>query len=93
MPNITLAAPIARWLRQPGRETTFPVSGATVREALESLFSLAPTLRGYLLDDQGGLRHHVAAFIDNVVVTDKQALATPVAPHSEIYLVQALSGG
>ena len=32
------------------------VSGETVREALDQVFSSNPRLRGYVLDDQGGVR-------------------------------------
>ncbi|MFO0878949.1 MAG: MoaD/ThiS family protein [Gemmataceae bacterium] len=94
VPKIVLAVPLARWLpAAPRSEAAFVVHGATVREALEDLWRQAPTLRGYVLDDQQALRHHVAAFVDGVVVRDKQTLALPVDPGAEIYLVQALSGG
>lgn len=92
MPTITLAAPIARYLPATG-ERAFPVTGATVREALEALFTQAPQVRGYVLDDQGALRHHVAAFVNGVAVRDKALLNQPVPPDGEVYLVQALSGG
>lgn len=94
MPKLVLAAPLARYLpAAPPGEKAFVVAGSTVREAIDDFLRLHPTLRGYLLDDQGALRHHVAAFVDNVVVRDKQTLAAPVAPAGEVYLVQALSGG
>ena len=93
MPRVTLAAPIARWLPSPTGEKSFVVMGATVREALEALLVDLPSLRGYILDDQGALRHHVAAFVDGVVVRDKRTLAEAVSPEGEVYLVQALSGG
>ena len=93
MPTVTLAAPIARWLDAGPGSKSFRVQGATVREAVESLLAQAPILRGYLLDDQGALRHHVAAFVDGDVVRDKQSLSEPVPAAGEIYLVQALSGG
>ena len=93
MPKVVLAAPIARWLPSPAGEKSFVVTGTTVREALESLLVDLPRLRGYILDDQGALRHHVAAFIDGVVVRDKRTLAEAVSPEGEVYLVQALSGG
>lgn len=94
MPTIVLAGPIARWLPSPPRgEASFAVAGSTVREALEHLLREVPTLRSYVLDDQGALRHHVAAFVNGVVVRDKQSLAEPVPAGGEIYLVQALSGG
>jgi hypothetical protein len=71
----------------------FDLPGATVRETLESLFAQRPNLRGYLLDDQGALRHHVAAFVNGAVVLDKASLATPVPPDGEVFIAQALSGG
>ena len=93
MPSVTLAAPLARWLDDGPGSKTFSVAGSTVREAVESLLAQVPRLRGYVLDDQGALRHHVAAFVDGVVVRDKQSLSEPIAPGGELYLVQALSGG
>ncbi|MGU1586179.1 MoaD/ThiS family protein, partial [Pseudomonas aeruginosa] len=52
-----------------------------------------PRLRGYLLDDQGSLRRHVARFVDGVQVRDRRGLGDPLQDDSEIYVVQALSGG
>lgn len=96
MPHVVLAAPIARQipgLVRQGGEAVFSVPGATVRETLEAALAQAPLLRGYLLDDQGALRHHVAAFVNGVVVRDKRLLDDPVPSDGEVYLVQALSGG
>lgn len=94
MPRVVLAAPLARWLPRPTPgEAAFAVAGATVRAALDDLFRQVPTLRGYVLDDQGTLRHHVAAFVDGSVVRDKATLNAAVPPEGEIYLMQALSGG
>jgi molybdopterin converting factor small subunit len=94
MPTVVLAAPLAARLPSALQgETTFAVTGPTVRAALDDLFARVPELRGYVLDDQGALRHHVAAFVDGVVVQDKRTLAQPVGPDAEIYLMQALSGG
>jgi hypothetical protein len=50
-------------------------------------------LRGYLLDDQGGLRRHVTVFIDGLRLRDRRGLGDVVADDSEVYVVQALSGG
>ncbi len=94
MPRVVLAAAVTRWLSPPRPgETAFAVTGSTVRQALDDLFRQVPQLRGYLLDDQGALRHHVAAFVNGVVVRDKQSLAEAVPADGEVYLVQALSGG
>lgn len=94
VPKIVLAAPLARWLpNHKSGEQSVRVTGLTVREAIDEMLRSHPTLRGYLLDDQGTLRHHVAAFVNGVVVCDKLRLSEPVAPDGEIFLAQALSGG
>jgi len=94
VPRVTLAAPLVRLLPgSPPGERTFVVAGATVREALDAVLAEAPVLRGYLLDERGALRHHVAAFVDGVVVRDKAGLGEAVGPDGEVFLVPALSGG
>ena len=69
------------------------VEAATVQAALEAVFVEQPRLRGYLLDDQGRVRQHVAIFVDGQQIRDREQLSDPVAASSEIYVVQALSGG
>lgn len=97
MPTVVIAPSLARWLTPtptPGAgEKAVVVSGATVREALDAVFAQYPTLRGYVTDERGALRHHVVAFVNGTAVQDKATLAEPVAADGEIYLFQALSGG
>ena len=50
-------------------------------------------MRSYILDAQGRLRKHVAVFIDGELLTDKRDLGRSIPPNSEIYVMQALSGG
>ena len=69
------------------------VPGGTLRSVLEALFAGNERLRSYLLDDQGGLRPHVAVFVDNRRVRDRRQLDEPVGAESEIYVRHALSGG
>ncbi len=68
------------------------VEAATVRDALEQVFSREPRLRGYLLDDQGLLRKHMAVFVNGYAVKDRRRLEDPVTD-GEIAVIQALSGG
>ena len=69
------------------------VEGATVAEALHAVFADLPALRGYVLDDQGAVRTHVVIFVDGTSVRDRKQLSDPVRPESEIFVMQALSGG
>lgn len=76
------------------RETpTLMAAGATVRQVVEEGLAQDPLLRSYVLDEQGRLRKHVNIFVDGAMVTDRIGLSDPVAPGSEIYIMQALSGG
>lgn len=69
------------------------VSGDSVRALLEAFFADHPTVRGYLLDDQGALRAHLVIFVDGRQIRDRERLSDPVADTSEVYVLQALSGG
>ncbi|MGN6110076.1 MAG: MoaD/ThiS family protein [Kofleriaceae bacterium] len=69
------------------------VEGATVRVVLDAVFAANPRLRGYVLDDQGGLRRHMMVFVDGQQIDDRERLSDPVGAASEIYVMQALSGG
>lgn len=72
---------------------TKQAAGTTVREVLDAVFAEHPRLRGYILDDQAGLRQHVAIFVDDVSLRDRDQLTDRVTPDSHIYVLQALSGG
>lgn len=89
MPRIVFAPAIQRHVAMPALD----VGAATVAAALQAAFAREPRLRGYLLDDQGSLRRHVALFVDGVQVRDRRGLGDPLQDDSEIYVVQALSGG
>jgi hypothetical protein len=67
--------------------------GATVREVLDTVFAGNGHLRSYILDDQAGLRKHMAIIVDGVPVRDRIGLSDAVSETSKIYVLQALSGG
>ena len=89
MARVTFTPNLRRHLRAPEAV----VGGATVRDALAEVFREHPALRGYLLDDQGRLRQHVVVFVDGERVRDRAGLGDPVGPASELFVLQALSGG
>lgn len=95
MPTIVLAPALARWLTAAGGgDMRVEVEATTLHEALDAAFARHPALRGYVVDEQGQLRHHVAVFVDGQALRDKSAArVTPLQARSEIYLLQALSGG
>ncbi len=72
---------------------TVEVSGDTVRDVLERVFDDNPRLRGYVLDERGVLRKHMVVFVDGRQITDRNELSDRVEAGSELYVMQALSGG
>ena len=67
--------------------------GHTVRDVLDAVFAENPQARGYVLDDQGALRRHMAIFVDGALIKDRTRLSDPVTASSTISIFQALSGG
>lgn len=65
----------------------------SLSDLLAQLEKKYPGLRAYVLDEQGRLRRHVNIFIDGELIADRDALTDPFRPDSEIYIMQALSGG
>jgi molybdopterin synthase sulfur carrier subunit len=72
---------------------TETVSARTVREVVENVFHTNQRARGYVLDDQGGLRKHMIIFINGTPIRDRAALSDEVPDGAEVHVMQALSGG
>lgn len=67
--------------------------GTCVREVLARVFAVQDRLGHYVLDDQGALRKHMTILVDGRRISDLETLSDAVAPSSEIWVMQALSGG
>lgn len=52
-----------------------------------------PGFTSYVLDERGSLRRHVNIFIDGKMINDRTKLGDIFSADSEIYIIQALSGG
>jgi hypothetical protein len=89
MPKVRFTQNIQRHVACP----TLEVPGTTVREVLDSYFQANERARGYVLDEQGRLRQHMAAFIAGRQMRDRNDLEESVPPDAVIDVVQALSGG
>ena len=69
------------------------VQGTTVREVLSKIFSENPRLKSYIVDEQFTLRRHMGIIVDGEIVQDRNGLSDPVELSSEVFVLQALSGG
>ncbi|HWI18658.1 MAG TPA: MoaD/ThiS family protein [Vicinamibacterales bacterium] len=72
---------------------TLDVPGATLADVLNAYFAGNERARGYVLDDSGKLRKHMAIFIDGQQIDDRDRLSDRVNDNAVIDVVQSLSGG
>jgi molybdopterin synthase sulfur carrier subunit len=93
--RVVLAPALARWLPGGGDGDAVleDVAGANVAEVLEGVFARHPSLRSYVVDEQGAVRHHVALFVDGRSLARKTRLDHPLGERAELHVLQALSGG
>ena len=69
------------------------VLATTVQQALTQAFAKNERLKAYVLDDQGHLRKHMRVLVDGTAVKDLEKFTDAVRPTSEVWVMQALSGG
>jgi hypothetical protein len=97
MARVVLASALSRWLPDSAGKSTqdvvLEVPGTRLDEVLDGVFARYPNLRGYVLDEHGAVRHHVAMFVDGTAIADKRKPTQALGGRSEIYVMQALSGG
>ncbi len=89
MPRVVFTANLQRHIAAPPTN----VQGRTVREVLDCVFAANPALRGYVLDESHSLRKHMVIFVAGEPLQDRVHLSDLVGEESEIYIMQALSGG
>ena len=89
MISIQFTSNLQRHVSAPALE----VEANTVGEALNRYFERYPEVRGYVLDNQGAVRHHMLVLLDGISIGDRHSLSDPLQKNSEIFIFQALSGG
>jgi hypothetical protein len=89
MARVVFTPNIQRHLECPPFET----GAKTVQEALAACFAQNPRAKSYVLDDQGAVRKHMAIFVDGGLILDRERLSDPITDDSEVFVMQALSGG
>ncbi len=90
MPTVKFTYALKRFF--PGLKDT-PAKGVKLSNILEEIEVSYPGINSYILDEQGNLRRHVNIFINGTMIPDRTKLSYEVGEKSEIYIIQALSGG
>ena len=65
------------------------VAGTTVAELLSELERAQPAVCGWILDERGRIRRHIAVFVNG----ERSAEDTPVAAQDRLDVLPAISGG
>ncbi len=76
-----------------GGERQVEVRGATVAEALESLYEAHPAVRTQLQSDDGGLHRFVNVYLNDEDVRLLAWLDTEVADGDTLMILPAMAGG
>ena len=76
-----------------GNRTEAKVEGATVGEALSSLYDQHAELRTRISDDGGSLRRFVNVYLGGVDFRFLEGLDTPVSDGDELTILPAVAGG
>jgi molybdopterin converting factor small subunit len=69
------------------------VGAGSLRAVLEAALQATPALAPYVFDDQRCIRKHVAIFVNQTLVLDRQNLDWPLQPDDRVLVIQALTGG
>jgi molybdopterin synthase sulfur carrier subunit len=86
MPRVILTGSIRQ---HAGGLGVVEVDGGTAGAVIAALEASYPSLRGWVVDEQGALRRHVKLFRGGTSVT----LAAPIETDDELHIVTAISGG
>ena len=72
---------------------TMEIEANDVNEVIKSIETKFPGIENYLIDDQRVLRKHVNIFVNGSLIKDREQLTDALTSDSEVYIMQALSGG
>lgn len=69
------------------------IQADNVAEVLDKIDKKYAGIKSYLIDERGELRKHVNIFKDGSLIEDREKLTDSLENNSEVYIMQALSGG
>ena len=86
MPVVRLRGPLKRLA---GDRAEHAIEGDSVAALLRELEREHPATCGWILDERGAVRRHIAVFVNG----ELRDADTPVAPEDKVDVLPALSGG
>lgn len=89
MVTVEFASSLRRHVACPAQQ----VAPGSLREVLEAALAAAPALAHYVFDDQRSIRKHVAVFVNQTMVRERNRLDQPLGVGDRVLVIQALTGG
>ena len=90
MPTIRIPTPLRSYT---AGQAEVPVQGQDVKEAMDCLMQLHPTLRPHLYNTSGQLRPFVNLFLNENNIRDLQGLETSLKENDRLMLIPSIAGG
>lgn len=90
MPTLRIPTPLRPYANG---QSEVPVTGLTVRAALNDLITQFPALKPHLYNESADLRSFVNLFLGEDNVNDLQGLETPLAEGQRLMLIPSIAGG
>jgi sulfur-carrier protein len=75
-----------------GGNSSLKVSGQTVKEVMNEVYSSYPALASEILDKEGKIKPFVAVFINSTALNEL-AQDAPMRADDEVHLIPAIAGG
>lgn len=69
------------------------VAPGSLRSVLEAALAAAPPLAHYVFDDQRAVRLHVAVFVNQQMLQERERLDRQLIPGDRVLVIGALTGG
>ncbi|MBI5962616.1 MAG: MoaD/ThiS family protein [Chloroflexi bacterium] len=74
-------------------QSEFSAEGSTIRELLDKVLILYPTLKTHLFDSNGDLRRHFNIFVNGTHIRDLDGMDTPLKENDKVILMASAAGG
>ena len=84
--KVSIPTPLQSYTGAPEVEA----SGQTILELLDDLDRRFPGIRFRMIDEQDRIRRHIRIFVNRERIA---GLERAIAPHDDVQILQALSGG
>ena len=74
-------------------QAEFSVTASTVKELVEQVIRVHPSIEFHLVDGQGKLRRHFNVFVNGTHIRDLNGMDTPLQEEDKVIMMASAAGG